>query len=140
MTNTLLSVRSGDRKAMLVATLCFIHCVAGPVLLSFAGFSSLIGVSEKIEPVFVLSSIVLGSAILIPAYRRKHRRCSCLVLFICGLVCLVVLRRLHWMILPDAMLAGAGAALIIGAHALNVKFSRDCECCRGESAQQTAVR
>ena len=81
--------RSGDRKAMLVATLCFIHCVAGPVLLTFAGFSSLTAASESFEPVFLISSALLGSATLIPAYRRKHRRCSCLVLFICGLFCLV---------------------------------------------------
>jgi hypothetical protein len=122
---------------MLVATLCFIHCVAGPVLLSFAGFSSLIGVSEKIEPVFVLSSVVLGTATLIPGYRKKHRRFSCLALFVCGLLCLVVLRRLDWMVVPDGILAGVGAVLIIGAHALNLKFSRQCECCK---TQPSGVR
>src|SRR5262249_15404987 len=42
----------GDWKGMLIAALCLIHCVAGPVLLSFAGFASLIGVSEKLEPLF----------------------------------------------------------------------------------------
>jgi len=129
-------VRSGDRKAMLVATLCFIHCVAGPVLLSFAGYSSLVAASESFEPAFVVSSALLGSATLIPAYRRKHRRCSCLVLFICGIFCLAVLRHLDGMIVPDAVLAGAGACLIIGAHALNLKFLRSCECCRTEPARQ----
>src|SRR5438552_3930509 len=123
-------MRSGDRKAMLLASLCFIHCVAGPVLLSFAGYSSLIAVSEKFEPLLVLSSILLGSAVLIPAYRRKHRRCSCLALFFCGLLCLVVFRRLHWMMIPDAILTGIGVVLIIGAHALNIRFSRQCECCK----------
>ena len=101
-------VRSGDRKAMLVATLCFIHCVAGPVLLSIAGLSSLVAASESFEPAFVASSALLGLATLIPAYRRKHRRCSCLVLFICGIFCLAVLRHLDGIIVPDAVLAGAG--------------------------------
>jgi len=130
-------IPSGDRKAMLVATLCFTHCVAGPVLLTFAGFSSLIGVSEKIEPLFVLSSVVLGTATLVPAYRKKHRRFSCLGLFVCGIVCLVVLRRLHWMMIPEAILTSIGAVLITGAHALNLKFSKQCECCK---AQPSKVR
>jgi MerC mercury resistance protein len=129
MTKFTLETRSGDRKAMLLATLCFIHCVAGPVLLSFAGYSSLIAASERFEPVLLLSSLILGSAVLIPAYRRKHRRCSCLALFFSGLLCLVVFRRLHWMMIPDAILTGIGVVLIIGAHALNMKFSRQCECC-----------
>jgi peptidoglycan/LPS O-acetylase OafA/YrhL len=120
---------SGDRRAMLLACVCFIHCVAGPVLLSFAGYSSLIAVSEKFEPLLVLSSVILGSAVLIPAYRRKHRRCSCLAIFLCGLLCLVVLRHRHGMMIPDAILTGIGVVLIIGAHALNLKFSRQCKCC-----------
>jgi len=43
-----------DRKGMLIASLCLVHCIAGPVLLSFAGFASLINISEKLEPLFLL--------------------------------------------------------------------------------------
>jgi len=129
------SIPSGDRKAMLVATLCFIHCVAGPVLLTFAGFSSLVGVSEKIEPLFVLSSVVLGTATLVPAYRNKHGRFSCLGLFVCGILCLLVLRRLHWMMFPEAIPTTIGAVFIIGAHALNLKFSKQCECCKAQPSE-----
>jgi hypothetical protein len=118
-----------ERKAILVAAACFVHCVAGPLLLSFAGFASLIGISETIEPVFLLTSIVLGGATLIPAYRHKHGRISCLAMFFGGLFCLVVIRRLHWTIVPEMLATGIGAAMIIGAHALNLKFSRQCACC-----------
>ena len=114
---------------MLVATACFLHCVAGPLLLSFAGLASLIHVSEKIEPLFLLTSIVFGSATLIPAYRKKHGRISCLAMFAGGLLCLVSLRRVEWTILPEVITTGIGAGLIIGAHALNLKFSRQCSCC-----------
>src|SRR3954462_3311541 len=71
------AVLSGDRKGIMVAALCFLHCVLGPVLLWFAGFSSLIGVSERMEPLFVLSSIAIGTATLVPGYRHKHGRFSC---------------------------------------------------------------
>lgn len=120
---------SGDRKGILIAILCFVHCVAGPLLLSVAGFASLLNLSEKLEPVFVASSLVFGLASLVPAYRRKHRRFSCLVLFLCGLVCLAVLRHIRWTIVPEVVMTGIGACLIIAAHALNLKFARRCECC-----------
>jgi hypothetical protein len=124
------AVLSGDRKGILVAALCLIHCVAGPVLLSYAGFASLMGVSEKMEPVFVLSSVAIGTATLIPGYRHKHGRFSCLALFFCGLLFLVVLRRFNCLPVPETGLTGIGAGLIAGAHGLNLKFSRQCECCR----------
>ena len=124
------AVLSGDRKGIFIAAVCLIHCVAGPVLVSFARFTSLVGMSEKVEPLFVLSSFAIGTATLVPGYRHKHGRFSCLVLFFCGLLFLVVLRRLRWFMVPDAILAAAGAALIVSAHALNLKFSRQCECCR----------
>jgi len=70
-----------DRRGMLIASLCFVHCVAGPVLLSLAGLSSLISLSEKVEPLFLLGSATLGVIALVPAYRKKHGRVSCLAPF-----------------------------------------------------------
>jgi len=77
---------------MLIAALCFVHCVAGPILLSFAGLASLIGVSERLEPAFLLGSAAMGSMALIPGYRKKHGRLSCLAMFSSGLLCLIVRR------------------------------------------------
>lgn len=119
-----------DRKAILIAGACFVHCVAGPVLLSLGGFASLIGVSEKLEPVFALSSIGLGAATLIPGYRKRHGRRSCLAMFLAGIFCLLVVRHLEWTALPEIAAVGIGAGLIVAAHALNLKFTRQCECCR----------
>ena len=137
MTKRLSSALSGDRKGMLLAAICFVHCVAGPVLLSFAGFASLIGVSEKLEPVFILSSFAIGTATLLPGYRHKHGRKSCLGLFLCGLLVLLVLRRLQWLVVPEALLTLIGVALVAGAHALNLKFSRQCECCGRETQEHS---
>ena len=49
MPTSSLAERSGDRKGILLAILCFVHCVAGPLLLSVAGFASLVNVSEALE-------------------------------------------------------------------------------------------
>src|SRR5205823_10581767 len=96
MPTSSLAERSGDRKGILLAILCFVHCVAGPLLLSVAGFASLVNVSEALEPVFTVSSLVFGMAALVPAYRKKHRQIICLALFLGGLFCLVVLRHVRW--------------------------------------------
>ena len=120
----------GDRTAMLIAGLCFVHCVAGPMLLSLAGLASLIHISERVEPLFLLSSIVMGSATLIPGYRRKHRRRSCLAMFLAGLFCLLMRRRIESTAISlEPIAAAIGAILIIAAHLLNHRFSQQCQCC-----------
>jgi len=115
---------------MLLAALCFVHCVAGPVLLTYAGFSSLIGVSEKLEPLIVIGSAAMGAIALVPAYRKKHGRKSCLALFGSGLLCLLLRRRTEVSSVPiEPIVTGVGAALIVVSHLLNLRFSRHCQCC-----------
>jgi hypothetical protein len=122
-----------DRRGIAIATLCFAHCVAGPLLLSFAGLSSLLNVSEKLEPMFLCASAAMGALALVPAYRTKHRRASCLVLFAAGVLCLLVRRHITWRAIPiEPVVAAMGACLIIGAHVLNLRFSKRCGCCHSQ--------
>jgi hypothetical protein len=128
-----------DRVGMLIAALCFVHCVAGPVLLTFAGLASLIGISERLEPAFLLSSAALGTIALIPGYRTKHGRLSCLAMFCAGLLCLIVRRHLPWRAVPiEPAATAAGAILIVAAHVLNMSFSRRCPCCEPASESNVA--
>lgn len=123
-----------DRRGMLIASLCFVHCVAGPILLSFAGLASLVNVSEKFEPLFLIGSAAMGVIALVPAYRKNHGRVSCLALFASGILCLLLRHYAGWRIIsiePVAVLLGA--SLIIGAHALNLRYSRRCRCCDSSS-------
>jgi len=123
-----------DRRGMLIASICFVHCVAGPVLLTFAGLTSLVGISEKLEPLFLLGSAAMGVMALVPAYRKKHGRLSCIALFVSGLLCLLMRHHIEsraFSIEPVATALGAG--LIIGAHVLNLRFSRRCQCCEPNS-------
>src|ERR1043166_5914709 len=127
---SLFDTSRADRRGMLIASLCFVHCVAGPILLSLAGMVSLSRISEGIEPLFLVGSAVMGAIALIPAYRNKHRRKSCLALFAAGFLCLLLRRQGRWSGPPVELVATlAGASLIIGAHVLNLRFSRSCECC-----------
>ena len=130
-----------DRKGMLVAGLCFVHCVAGPALLAFAGMASLGSFSERIEPLLLLTSTVFGAAALVPAYWKRHGRLSCIVLFTGGIACLLLRKRIDFGgVIPEAMATGMGAALVITSHALNLRFSKRCPCCEpgGKEGSQRA--
>src|ERR1051326_3665778 len=119
-----------DRTGVLIASLCFVHCVAGPVLLSFAGMASLVKVSERLEPLFLVGSAAMGAVALVPAYRKKHSRISCLAMFGSGFLCLLLRRHIGWSVgFPEPAAVCAGAILIVGAHVLNLRFSRRCSCC-----------
>src|SRR5690349_1778778 len=112
-----------DRTGILIAALCFVHCIGGPVLLSVGGLASLIGISERLEPVFLLGSLAMGAMALLPAYRKKHGRRSCLAMFCCGILCLILRHQIHWRAIPiEEIGVAVGAILIIGAHALNLKY------------------
>jgi hypothetical protein len=90
----------------------------------------LVSLSEKVEPLFLLGSAVIGVIALVPAYRKKHGRVSCLALFACGLLCLLLRRHIGWgTISMEPVAVALGAGLIIGAHVLNLRFSRRCGCC-----------
>ncbi len=129
-----------DRRGILIASLCFVHCVAGPVLLSFAGMASLVNVSEKFEPLFLLGSATMGAIALVPAYRKKHGRLSCLALFTSGLVCLLLRRYIEWTAIPvEAVGSTLGVSLLVAAHALNLRFSRRCGCCDPTSETASVV-
>jgi len=130
----------GDRAGVIVATLCFVHCVAGPALIAFGSFSSLIALSERTEILFMLASATIGTIVLFPGYRRRHRRRSCLAMFGSGMAALLAHRYAHG--LAELATALVGASLIAGAHILNHRYSRRCGCCETASEKRTvdAVR
>jgi hypothetical protein len=136
MKESLLDSSRADRRGMVIASLCFVHCVAGPLLLAFAGLSSLVRVSERIEPLFLLGSAAMGALALVPAYRKRHRRKSCITLFGFGLVCLLLRRHIEFGAIPVELVGTVlGATLIIGSHVLNLRFSKRCECCDPDSEE-----
>ena len=128
--STRVSARS-DRAGIIITSLCFIHCVAGPALLAFAGMASLIRVSERFESVFLLSSALMGAIALFPAYRGLHRRRSCLAIFAAGLLVLLVRHHIgSSAAMAESVMTLIGAAMMITAHVLNLRYSRSCACCQ----------
>jgi hypothetical protein len=97
----------------------------------------MIGVSEKLDPLFVLLSTAIAGFTLIPAWRRKHGRKTCLALFAAGILFLLVRRYTSRPFEIAATVFGAG--LIVSAHALNIRFARRCRCCEQASVADPAI-
>jgi hypothetical protein len=132
-------IYKSDRTAIVLAAACFVHCVAGPLILAVAGFAGLIGTSEKVEPLFLGGSLVLGLANLIPGYRHRHGRISCVLLFAIGIAALGSRRHIPLKGVPaEAIMTAVGAFLIAGAHTLNLRLSRRCKCCEGAAIESGA--
>jgi hypothetical protein len=143
--NTPVDRSRGDRAAIVIASLCFAHCVAGPVLLTFIGFSSLLHISERFETFFLIGSAAMGIVALAPGFLGKHRRVSCLAMFAGGILCLFCKRYVEgYAVVFEHILAGIGATLLIGAHMLNLRFTKRCRCCEqsgeGVRAETQSVR
>jgi hypothetical protein len=72
----------------------------------------------------------MGVIAFVPAYRKKHGRKSCLALFASRLLCLLLRRYIELpSISVEPFVTAVGASLIIGAHILNLRFSKRCQCC-----------
>ena len=85
---------------------------------------------REAQPLFLLGAAIMGVFAFVPAYRKKHGRKSCLALFVSGLLCLLLRRHIDLPALSiEPVVTTVGASLIIGAHVLNLRFSKRCQCC-----------
>ncbi len=119
-----------DRLGVVASAACGVHCVLAPLAAGvLAAFPLEWAFSRASEAVLLLLTAALAAASLIPSYRNRHRRKSCLWMFAAGVLTLLTAKlALHGDPLEPAMLAG-GAGLIAGAHLANLHFCRSCERC-----------
>jgi hypothetical protein len=92
-----------DRTGILIAALCLVHCVCWPGIITVTGMASRVGISERLEPLFLFGSFMMGTLALLPGYRRNHRRPSCLAMFCCGILCLSLRHQIRWTYLMNPL-------------------------------------
>lgn len=121
-----------DVAGGVVAGVCAVHCVVMPMLIAFGGLG-LLGavVSERLEVVFVATSLVIGLASLGPAFLREHRDPVPLLLFAVGFGALAVVRLFHAPPLAERCIVPLCGVLLIGAHARNHRACSHCRVCDG---------
>ncbi|GEM_PF-1167819 len=113
-----------DATGFWASAICALHCVAVPILLSFAAFSGLAFLETPAFEYAILSiSIIIGVSSLLPSYFRHHRKFSALCLFVTGFL-MIVLSRMTELEFWEIGLTTAGVTLVATAHILNYKLCR----------------
>jgi peptidoglycan/LPS O-acetylase OafA/YrhL len=121
-----------DRAGMVASAICFIHCVATPVLLSLAAVSShFVPSEEHTHRVLAVFVTIIGAAAIGFGYRR-HQRKRVLGAALLGLV-LICCGAYFGDSLPshrsEVAVTLAGSCCMIFAHRMNHTFCRNCKKC-----------
>lgn len=121
-----------DRLGVIASVVCFIHCLAAPVVLSLlAVYAHFLPSEEHTHRVLAVCITLLGAIAILTGYRR-HKKPSVLVFMAAGVgfICLGAFfgDRLptHWM---EVLITLAGSCCLIAAHRLNHTFCRSCKAC-----------
>jgi len=121
-----------DRAGVYASALCFVHCLATPVLLSLSAVSAhFLPSEEHTHRAMAVLVTLLGAVALLTGYRR-HRRRTILVLIASGLALIFAgawfgdLLPSHW---TEVAITLAGSCCMIAAHRLNHTFCQRCVRC-----------
>jgi uncharacterized membrane protein YfcA len=120
-----------DIFGMWTSSLCFVHCLLTPVLLSFSAVAAhFLPSEERTHRSLALVVALLGTIALVNGF-RSHRRTRVILLMIAGLAC--IFGGAWWGDrLPSHAMEVAvtffGSSLMIAAHRLNHTFCKSCRC------------
>ncbi len=123
---------TADRLGMIASAVCFVHCIATPVILSLSAvYAHFLPTEEHTHRVLAVAVTVIGAVALGTGF-RKHRRKSVLGLMAVGLTLIFSGAyfgdRLpsHW---NEVAITLAGSCCMIFAHRLNHTFCGHCQTC-----------
>lgn len=121
-----------DRVGVATSALCFVHCVAAPVVLSFSAVSShCIPSEEHTHRLLAVFVTFIGATAIGFGYRR-HKRKRVLGAAVLG-VMLICFGAYFGDSLPshgnEVFVTLAGSCCMIFAHRMNHTFCRNCKRC-----------
>ena len=128
------SAHTLDKWSMRASTLCAVHCVVVPLLLTLLPFGGLVWLkSSALEAGIIGTSVLLAVAAHTRGF-RIHGRCTPAVICAPGVALIVFCRffedRGSW-IGSSAALAGL---IIAGSHWLNHRFCNSCVVCHPQES------
>jgi len=121
-----------DRAGVVASVLCFIHCVATPVLLSLSAVSAhFLPSEEHTHRLLAVLVTIIGTAAIGFGYRR-HKRKRVLVAAMLGVMLICFGAYFGDRIPSHGIEVGvtlAGSCCMIFAHRMNHTFCRKCKRC-----------
>jgi uncharacterized membrane protein YfcA len=121
-----------DRVGIVASALCFVHCVATPIVLSLSAVSShFLPSEEHTHRVLAVFVTIIGAVAIGFGYKR-HKRKRVLALASLGLI-LIFSGAYFGDLLPshasEVVVTLAGSCCMIAAHRINHTFCRNCKKC-----------
>jgi hypothetical protein len=131
-----LSLRA-DRLGIVASALCFVHCIATPVVLSLSSvWAHYLPSEEGFHRGFAVLVAAIGCFAIVTGYRR-HRRLRVMFLMSAGLM-LIFSGAYFGDRLPshisEIAVTMMGSALMITAHFVNHTFCKNCQRCDNRSS------
>ena len=120
-----------DQIGVWTSTLCVVHCLLTPVVLSLSAVSAhFLPSEERTHRTLAVAIAALGAIALIKGY-RNHRSLRVLLLMVAGLA--FIFGGAFWGDhLPshgvEVLVTLIGSGFMIAAHRTNHTFCRDCSC------------
>ena len=120
-----------DRLGICASSLCVVHCLLTPVLLSFSAvLAHMLPSEERVHRSLAMLVAMFGAIALLRGF-RAHRRTLVLLLMFVGL-CAIGGTAWWGDNLPshavEVGITAVGSALMIAAHRLNHTFCKACVC------------
>jgi hypothetical protein len=122
-----------DQIGVWTSTLCVIHCLLTPVVLSLSAVSAhFLPSEERTHRTLAIVIAAIGAIALVKGY-RTHRSARVLVFMVVGLA--FIFAGAYWGDhLPshgaEVLVTLIGSGFMIAAHRINHTFCRDCGCSR----------
>ena len=126
-----------DQLGIWASTLCVIHCVLTPIVLSISIVSAhFLPSEERTHRSLAVAIAAIGALSLVRRY-RDHRSLRVLLLMVVGLA--FIFAGAYWGDqLPshrvEVLITLIGSGFMIAAHRMNHTFCRDCRCTVEEKA------
>lgn len=109
---------------MVASSVCTIHCLLLPVILSMSAFSSFVFLSDPVlENIFLAVSSLVAVSSLLPAYIRHHRKFTAIGILLFGFLFIGLSRFVDGF--PEALLTSSGAATVALAHYVNFRLCKN---------------
>jgi hypothetical protein len=128
------NVHRNDQLGIAASTACALHCALGPALVATAGALPLLG-DERLELALALIACGIALFALTRGWLEHHSAVPGAIGAL-GISALFAARLVH-VELEQAELLGsiAGSALLVAAHALNMREHERATCCSPELEQ-----
>lgn len=124
-----------DKVGIMVTSLCAIHCILLPVILPVLPLFGLSAAhNHAFEGFVLLFTMVLGFITLFIGFHRYHRKLyPFYALFLGGFI---YWQRGAWGHDYEHVILVIGAALVVGAHLMNMRLCNQCKCCEADEPKK----